>query len=100
MRPLLPNHFFVQGEADGLRDAAFDLAGGENWMEDFADFLQGDEIVDGYAIGREVNGDLRDVDGPGVCGVSVAAIFFVVPEDVGRAVRSGRRLRNWPCWAT
>ena len=37
---VLPDAFLVEGVADALRDAAFDLARGEDGVEDFADFLQ------------------------------------------------------------
>ena len=80
---VLPDAFFVEGVADGLRDAAFDLAGGEDGVDDFAYFLQGVEVGDLRGVGGGVDGDFGDVDGPCVGGVGVAAVGFVVPEDVG-----------------
>ena len=43
---VLPDAFFVEGVADGLRDAAFDLALGEDGVDDFADLLHGVEVGD------------------------------------------------------
>ncbi len=79
---VLPDALFVEGVADALRDAAFDLAGGEDGVEDAADFLEGVEVGDGGGVGGGVDGDFGDVDGPGVGGVGVAAVGVVVPEDV------------------
>ena len=45
-------------------------------------FLQGVEAGAGGHVGVQVDGDLGDVDGPRVAGVGVAAILFVVPEDL------------------
>ena len=79
---VLPDALFVEGVADGLRDSALDLAGGEDGVEDAAHFLQGVEVGDGGGVGGGVDGDLGYVDGPGVGGVGVAAVGVVVPEDV------------------
>jgi hypothetical protein len=81
---------FVEGVADALGDAAFDLAFGEDGVEDLADFLQGVETGAGGLVGVVVDGDFGDVDGPGVAGIGVAAIEVVVPEDFcGRLVADG-----------
>ena len=80
---VLPDAFFVEGVADGLRDAAFDLSGGEDGVDDAAYFLDGVEVGDLRGVGGGVDGDFGDVGGPGVGGVGVAAVGFVVPEDVG-----------------
>ena len=37
---VVPEAFLVEGVADALGDAAFDLAGGEDRVEDLADLLQ------------------------------------------------------------
>ncbi len=86
---VLPEAFFVERVADALGDAAFDLSGGEDGMEDFADFLQGVEVGDGCGVGGGVDGDFGDVDGPGVGGIGVAAVGFVVPEDVAGGFVAG-----------
>ena len=78
---IAPNHFFIERKTDALRDAAGDLSRGENGMKHFADFLQRDEIVDGNAVGREVDGDFGDVNGPGESGVGFAAVVFIVPKN-------------------
>jgi len=84
---VLPEAFLVEGIADALGYTAFDLTGGEDGVEDFANFLDGVEV--GYlgGIGGGVDGHFGDVDGPGVGGVGFAAVGFVVPGDVsGRFV--------------
>ena len=88
---LLVDTFFVEGVADALGDAAFNLAGREDGVEDLADFLQGVEVGDGSGVGGGVDGDLGDVDGPGVGGVGVALVLVVVPEDgcLGRELVAG-----------
>ena len=84
---VLPEALLVEGVADALGDAAFDLAGGEDGVEDLADFLESVEVGDGCRVGGGVDGDFGDVDGPGVSGIGFAAVGFVVPEDVaGRLV--------------
>ena len=74
---------FVEGVADALRYAAFDLAFGEDGVEDAAYFLEGVEAGDGGHVGVEVYGYFGYVDGPGVAGVGVAAVEVVVPVDFG-----------------
>src|ERR1035441_7392635 len=77
----------VQRVADALGDPAFHLAPGEDGVDDLADLLQRVEVGDLGHVGEGVDGNLGDVDGPGVGGVSVAAVLVVVPEDVaGRLV--------------
>jgi hypothetical protein len=80
---------FVEGVADALRDASFDLAAGEDGVEDAADFLEGVEAGDGGHVGVEVDGYFGDVDGPGVAGIGVAAIEVVVPVDLGGGLVAG-----------
>ena len=86
---VLPDAFFVERVADALCDSALDLAFGEDGVEDFADFLQRVEVGAGGGVGGGVDGDLGDVDGPGVGGVGFAAVFFVVPEDVAGGLVAG-----------
>ncbi len=86
---VLPKAFLVECVADALRDAAFDLACGEDGVKDFADLLQGVEVGDACGVGRGVDGDFGDVDGPGVGGVGFAAVGFVVPEDVAGGFVAG-----------
>src|SRR5207244_3174518 len=78
---VVPEAFLVEGVADALGDAAFDLACGEDGVEDFAYFLHGVEVGDGGGVGDGVDGYLGDVDGPGVGGIGFAAVGLVVPED-------------------
>ena len=78
---VVPEALLVEGVADALGDAAFDLACGEDGVEDFADFLQGVEVGDAGGVGGGVDGDFGDVDGPGVGGIGFAAVGLVVPED-------------------
>ena len=85
----MPEAFLVEGVADALRDTAFDLAGGEDGVEDFAYFLQGMEVGDARGVGGGVDGDFGDVDGPGVGGVGFAAVGLVVPEDVAGGFVAG-----------
>src|ERR1700685_748982 len=54
--------FFVERVADALRDAALDLALGEDGMDDLADFLKRVEVFDLGGVGERVDGDFRDVD--------------------------------------
>ncbi len=84
-----PEALLVESVADALGDAAFDLAGGEDGMEDFADFLERVEVGDGCGVGGGVDGDFGDVDGPGVGGIGFAAVGFVVPEDVAGGFVAG-----------
>ncbi len=65
------------------------LAGGEDWVEDFADLLQGVEVGDACGVGGGVDGDFGDVDGPSVGRVGFAAVVLVVPEDVSRGLIAG-----------
>jgi len=64
-----------------LRYAAFDLAAREDGVEDAAYFLEGVEAGDGGHVGVEVYGYFGYIDGPGVAGISVAAVEVVVPKD-------------------
>ena len=86
---VLVDALFVEGVADALGDAAFDLAAGEDGVEDAADFLEGVEAGDRGLVGVEVYGDFGDVDGPGVAGVGVAAVEVVVPVDLGGGFVAG-----------
>ena len=62
---------------------------GEDGMEDLADLLEGVEVCHGGGVGAGVDGDLGDVDGPGVGGVGVAFVLVVVPEDVAGCLVAG-----------
>ena len=53
----------------------------EDGMKNFADFLEGDKIVDGGGVRGEIDGDFGDVDGPRESCVSGALILFFVPDD-------------------
>ncbi len=81
-----PEAFLVEGVADALRDAAFDLACGEDGVEDFSYFLHGVKVGDGGGVGGGVDGYFGDVDGPGVSRVGFAAVGLVVPEDALRGL--------------
>ena len=87
---VLVDALFVEGVADALGDAAFDLALGEDGMDDLADLLQGVEVCDRGGVGAGVDGDLGDVDGPGVGGVGVAVVLCRRPRRCRRGPRSGR----------
>ena len=96
--PILPNHFLVQRISDSLRDAARDLPAGQNRMQDLAHFLQRDKVVHGHAVGRQINRHFGDINRPGKRRVGLAAILFIVPENIvrrfvtrPRAERSVRR---------
>ena len=65
---VLHDDFFVERVADALRDAAFDLAGGEHGMQDAAHFLHRPELFHFGGVSDGVDGDLRHVDGPCVGG--------------------------------
>src|ERR1017187_9407268 len=77
--------------ADALGDAALDLAPGEDGVDDLADLLQGVEVGDLGCVGESVNGDLGDVDGPGIGGGGGASGLVVVPENVGGDLVAGFR---------
>src|ERR1019366_1727561 len=66
--------FFVESVADALGDAALNLAPGEDGVDDLADLLQGVEVGDLGRVGESINGDLGDVDGPGIGGVGVVPV--------------------------
>src|ERR1700730_1558319 len=53
-----PNYFFVQREPNSLRDAANNLSGSEDRMQNFAYFLNGYEGVNHNAVGSKIDGDL------------------------------------------
>src|SRR6266446_6623264 len=78
---VVPEALFVEGVTDALRDAAFDLACGEDGVENLSYFLDGVEVGDAGEVGGGVDGYFGDVDGPGVGGVGFAAVGVVVPED-------------------
>jgi len=88
---VLQDDFFVKRVTDTLRNAAFDLSAGENGIEDAAYFLYGPEVLDFSGVGDGVDGDLRNLDGPGEGGIGFAAIFLIVPEDVGRSLLVAKR---------
>ena len=94
MRPFLPHDIFVERQADALRDAALDLPGCEHRVDDLADLLHGDEIVDAHFGGAHVDRNLGDVDRPAVRAVGVALIGFVVPVQIGRMFIFGERFQR------
>jgi hypothetical protein len=49
------------------------------------------EVGDLGRVGESINGDLGDVNGPGIGGVGVAPVEVVVPEDVGGGLVAGFR---------
>ena len=51
-------------------------------MNHAADLLHGDEVLDSRLVGQGVHAHLRDVDGPRVSAVRVAAVALVVPLDI------------------
>src|SRR5215831_9735486 len=89
---VVPDDLFIQREADGLRYSPGDLALGQPWMENPADLLQRDKVVDGYTVSGQVDRHLRDVDSPGKGSVGFAAVFLIVPENSGRSFVPGERL--------
>ena len=99
---VLQDDLFVERVADALRDAAFDLAGGENRMKDAADFLHGPELFDLGGVGDGVDGDLGDVDGPRVRRDRLRRDTSGRPRRCRAALRSGkaRQLRRACCART
>src|SRR3984893_12411692 len=84
---ILPNHFFTEAESDRLGNTADDLALRQNWMQNLTNFLEGHEVVHRYAIRRQINRDLRDVNRPSKRRVGFSSIFLIVPENIaGRLV--------------
>src|SRR5579862_5007250 len=81
---VLPEHLFVQGKTDSLRDPAGDLPFSQQGVEHSANLLQRDEIVHGDAVVGQVHRNFRDVNSPSECSVRFAAISLVVPEDSWR----------------
>ena len=53
-------------------------------MQNLADFLHRDKIVDRYVARSQINRHFGDVNGPGKGGVCLAAILFVIPEHIAR----------------
>src|SRR5271168_4257706 len=90
----LPDDIFIKSETDALGDAAFDLSGGEDGIDDFTDFLDGDEIFDADFGGAGIDGNFGDVDGPGIGAVGVALIFRVVPMKIGGMLILGEGLQR------
>src|SRR6516225_6608968 len=89
---VLPDDLFIQREADGLRYSPGYLTLGQPWMENLADLLQGDKVVDGDTVSGQVDRHLRDVDSPGEGSIGFAAVFLIVPENSGRSFIPGERL--------
>ena len=81
---VLPNDFFVERVSDALRDTTFDLSAGEDGIEHAAHLLHRPEVFHLGGIRDRVHGHLRNLNGPGIGGISFAAIFLIVPENVGR----------------
>src|SRR6202021_514905 len=79
-----PEAFLVERVPDALGAAALDLPRREDGMDDFTHFLQGMEAGDAGGVGDGIDGDLGDVDGPGVGRVGFAAVGLVIPEDIRR----------------
>src|SRR5580704_17481954 len=80
----MPNDFLKQGEPDALGDPTHDLSNGKHRVKHSPNFLERDKIVYRNAVSCQVNCDLRNVNRPGICGVSFSPIFLIVPENVGR----------------
>src|ERR1044072_4871815 len=80
--PVAPHDVLIQRPTDALRHAALDLPGREHGVDDSPHLLHGDEVLDARLIRQGIHGHLRDVDGPGVRAVGVAAVVLVVPLDV------------------
>ena len=90
----LPDHIFAERKTDALRDSAFDLSRRQNWIDDLADFLNGDKVFDANFGRARVHGNLRDINSPGVCAVGVALIFCVVPVKLTRMLIFHQRLQR------
>ena len=91
---ILPDHLFIESEADRLRYSAGDLTFGQNRVKNLSDFLQCDEVIYGHSISCQIHTDLCNVDGPGKGRVGFAAIFFIVPVDIARRFIPGIRLQR------
>ncbi len=85
---VLPDNFFIEGETDGLRDSPHDLSFGKHWMQNFPNFLECHEVIDRHAVGCQINRNFCNVNGPRECRVRFAAIFFIVPKNIGRGLIS------------
>ena len=88
--PVTPHDVFVQGIANGLRHAAFDLAGREDRMNHGAHFLHGDEIINMCLERGQVHAHFGDVDRPGIRAIGIALVISRRPRRCRAAARSGR----------
>ncbi len=86
---VLDHHVLVQGESDGLGDAALDLTGGQHRIDHPAALDHRDKIRDFGNIFNHVHFHFRHVAGPGIPRVRVPGIGIFVEIDVGRILRFG-----------
>ncbi len=80
-----------------MRHAAGNLPCSQNRIKNLAYFLQRDKVIHGNTVRREIHGDLGNIHGPGISGVSFAAIFFIVPEDIARRLKPTVRFQRSVC---
>ena len=66
MRAFAPDDILVERPADRLRDPALDLPRRQHRVDDAADLLHGDEILDPDLERLQVYRDLRDIGRPGI----------------------------------
>jgi hypothetical protein len=63
----------------------------QNGVKNFADLLQGYEIFDGRAVGREVDGNFSNINSPGKSRIGLTAIFLVIPKNARWGVVARKR---------
>src|SRR5579872_709976 len=78
---VLPHNILENSVSDALRHAAFDLSGGENGVNNAADFLKRDEIVHADLEGGCVHGHFCNVHRPRERAISIATVGVVIPID-------------------
>ena len=80
---MFQDNVFIERKADALSNAAFDLAGGEQWVDHPPALDNRGEVCGPCPVLDEIDFDLRHIATPGVSGVSLAAERFVIPMDFG-----------------